>query len=131
MLYPRMPWSSLIPSAVKNVIAATRWTTASNCTFEVERKFRPTLGSFFHLCDNGGTPGFNDFKYILKLFEPMTNTSITKGLSAIRIRVRLRNGKQEAKVRVGGDYTNSQFVEYKAEGDVKSGQLGERIDPRT
>jgi hypothetical protein len=116
-----MPWSSLIPSAVKNVIAAACRTTAPNRTLEVERKFRPTLGSFFRLRDNGGTLGFNNFKYISNLFKSMTNTSITKGLlSAIHIWVSIRNRKREAKVRVGGNYTNLQFVEYKAEEDVKS-----------
>ena len=80
-------------------------------TVEVERKFRPTPDSIRLLRTNSGTPPFRNLEYLgQRKFEDIyfdkDGILLSKG-----IWVRRRDDEWEAKVRQGGDYTNSQFME--------------------
>lgn len=85
---------------------------------EVERKFLPTKSSISRLRANEGNPPFGSFKplgvcHTHDVYYDRNNMLLSQG-----IYVRLRNRAWEAKVRQGGDYTNSQFREYEGEEGV-------------
>ncbi len=79
---------------------------------EVERKFRVEPDSLARLKANSGNPPFRSLQYLGNTtFEDKYYDDKKCTLSASGIWVRLRNRKWEAKVRQGGNFTNSQFEE--------------------
>ncbi|KAF2798526.1 hypothetical protein K505DRAFT_224118, partial [Melanomma pulvis-pyrius CBS 109.77] len=82
---------------------------------EVERKFLPNKSSMSRLRASEGNPPFRSFKplgvcHMHDVYYDSNDMLLSQG-----IYVRLRNGTWEAKVRQGGNYTNSQFREYEGE----------------
>lgn len=78
---------------------------------EVERKFRCNPGTAHIIHTNQGTPPFQQFAFKgHKNFEDVYYDSKNL-LSSRGIWVRKRDGIWQAKVRRGGDFTNSQFGE--------------------
>lgn len=78
---------------------------------EVERKFRCDSGSIDRFNTNCGEPAFRGLKYLgRRTFEDVYYDR-NETLSSHGVWVRRRNGRWQAKVRQGGDYTNSQFGE--------------------
>jgi thiamine-triphosphatase len=92
--------------------------TSAIKTLEVERKFLPTNDSIARLRANSGKPVFRfhqalGIKHTHDIYYDREGILMSKG-----IYVRLRDGQWEAKVRQGGDYTNSRFAEYQGHDDV-------------
>ncbi|KAF2464882.1 uncharacterized protein BDR25DRAFT_203655, partial [Lindgomyces ingoldianus] len=87
---------------------------------EVERKFLPTAESIARLRANLDQPRFRNICELgtCKIHEIYYDRN--DWLSSQGIYVRLRNGKWEAKVRKGGDYTNSRFEEYDDVEEIRS-----------
>ena len=86
-------------------------TTTNLRTLEVERKFIPTTSSITLLRTNTGVPPFSSHLHVG--LSRTHDVYYDKGgkLMQAGIYLRQRNGKWEAKVRQGGNYTNSQFDE--------------------
>lgn len=80
---------------------------------EVERKFAPTPLSTQLLASNSGAPPFSSLEALGQTeFEDVYYDTPEESLSLAGVWLRRRGGARwEAKVRVGGDYTNSAFEE--------------------
>lgn len=91
-----------------------RTTAARLCrrsVVEVERKFRCDPGSTDRFNTNRGEPAFRVLEYLgRRSFEDIYYDR-NEILSSHGVWVRQRSGRWQAKVRLGGDYTNSQFRE--------------------
>ncbi|KAK4182064.1 CYTH-like domain-containing protein [Podospora australis] len=103
------------------------------CILEVERKFRSL--AVRQLTQHGGTPPFQTL-HALRL-QTIRDTYYDKAglLSSAGVWARRRNGAWEAKIRKGGNFTNSQFEELHEVGDIAACveratgvQAGERED---
>ena len=80
-----------------------------SCVLEVERKFRGL--AMRELSRHGGTPGFRSLRALPVQVIHDTYYDRSSVLSSAGAWVRKRNGAWEAKVRMGGNFTNSKFEE--------------------
>ncbi|MCJ1248013.1 hypothetical protein MMC30_005228 [Trapelia coarctata] len=93
-------------------------------TLETERKFACTLQTIPLLNKNAGSPPirnlfFEGQKTFKDIYYDFPNPSPpATSLSSLGIWIRQRNGDWQAKVRQGGDYTNTQSAELKGESDI-------------
>lgn len=97
------------PGAFRTRSTAVRWLQHS--VLEVERKFLCDARSSDLLNKNSGEPPFRVLEYLGRHTFEDTYYDHGEILSSLGIWVRRRGGKWEAKIRQGGDYTNSQFEE--------------------
>lgn len=92
---------------------ATSNGTTNTTTLEVERKFAPTAKSMQLLTSNTGV---NSFKSLLPRgfleFEDIYYDTAKNELSNAGVWLRRRGNLWQAKVRIGGNYTNSAFKEF-------------------
>ncbi|KAK3392298.1 CYTH-like domain-containing protein [Sordaria brevicollis] len=87
------------------------------CILEVERKFRSL--AVRQLTQHGGVPPFRSLQALRPQTIRDTYYNDKAGLlTSAGVWVRRRNGAWEAKVRKGGDFTNSQFEELREVGDI-------------
>lgn len=106
----------------------------SPSTLEIERKFAPTATSMQQLASNSGTPPFESLIHhgTTKLEDAYYDTA-DEVLCNAGVWLRRRGDKWEAKVRVGGDFTNSAFEEITNVDDISAmlGKLvpGAALDP--
>ncbi|KAK3987073.1 CYTH-like domain-containing protein [Cladorrhinum sp. PSN332] len=90
---------------------------APSCILEVERKFRSL--AVRQLTQRGGSPPFRTLRALrLRTIRDTYYNDRAGLLSSAGVWVRRRNGAWEAKVRKGGDFTNSQFEELREVGDI-------------
>ncbi|KAF1834553.1 hypothetical protein BDW02DRAFT_621350 [Decorospora gaudefroyi] len=86
---------------------------------EVERKFTPTKASIAHLRKNNGTPPFASHVYLGRtVIKEFYLNSACGSLFRNGIYIRVRNGLFEAKIRKGGDYINSTFLELQGRSEI-------------
>ncbi|ROV90655.1 hypothetical protein VMCG_10014 [Cytospora schulzeri] len=102
---------------------------------EIERKFAPTATSMQQLASNTGTPPFKSpIHYGTTNLEDSYYDTVDEVLCNAGVWLRRRGNKWEAKVRVGGDLTNSTSEEITDVEDISTmlGKLvlGAAIDPR-
>jgi len=85
---------------------------------EVERKFRCDVGSFARINQNKGVPRFRQLHYIGS--STFTDNYYDKNdlLTSKGIWIRQRDDTWQAKIRQGGNFTNSQFEEVTGRDDV-------------
>lgn len=84
----------------------------SPATLEVERKFAPTPISIQQLATNAGTPPFASLiRQGTTNLEDAYYDTADEALCKAGVWLRRRGDKWEAKIRVGGDFTNSAFEE--------------------
>ncbi|KAK0626071.1 CYTH-like domain-containing protein [Immersiella caudata] len=86
------------------------------CKLEVERKFRSLAVP--QLTQHGGTPPFKTLHALPLQTIRDTYYDKTNLLSSAGAWIRRRNGTWEAKIRKGGDFTNSQFEELNEVDDI-------------
>ncbi|KAK4661354.1 uncharacterized protein QC763_703040 [Podospora pseudopauciseta] len=88
----------------------------SPCILEVERKFHSLAAR--HLTQNGGIPPFQSLRSLP--LQTIRDTYYDKSnlLSSSGAWIRRRNGIWEAKIRKGGDFTNSRFEELNRVSDI-------------
>lgn len=103
-----VPYDRQQPKTANRIANTTNTTT----TLEVERKFAPTTESMQLLSNNTGpTP----FKSLIPkgtvVFEDIYYDTPTQDLENAGVWLRRRDSVWEAKVRIGGNYTNSAFKE--------------------
>jgi thiamine-triphosphatase len=79
------------------------------CTLEVERKFRSLAVK--SLVSNDTTPRFRSIQQQKQQFIRDSYYDRSNLLTSAGIWVRKRNGRWEAKVKQGGSFNNSKFVE--------------------
>ena len=92
--------------------------TSRKIVLEVERKFRCSPVSTTLLRHNSGEPPFQRLKYLGRHNFSDTYYDINNSLTANGVWVRRRNGIWQAKVRQGGDFTNSRFGELSGKDQV-------------
>ncbi|KAI4144873.1 MAG: hypothetical protein LQ340_006508 [Diploschistes diacapsis] len=85
---------------------------------EVERKFLCNPGSRDCFNTNHGEPAFRVLEYLGRRTFEDTYYDRNGVLSSHGVWVRQRSGRWQAKVRLGGDYTNSQFRELSKQHDI-------------
>ncbi|KFY37959.1 hypothetical protein V495_06830 [Pseudogymnoascus sp. VKM F-4514 (FW-929)] len=86
---------------------------------EVERKFKATPAAHSYLRSNGGGSRFNQYENLGKqttndIYYDRDGLLFSKG-----VYIRRRNGHWEAKIRAGGGFINSAFVEIDGNNAVK------------
>ncbi|ROV92273.1 hypothetical protein VSDG_07225 [Cytospora chrysosperma] len=103
-------------------------------TLEIERKFAPTATSMQQLANNTGTPPFESLIHHSNTsFEDAYYDTMDEVLCNAGVWLRRRGDNWEAKIRVGGDFTNSAFEEITNVDDISAmlGKLvpGTALDP--
>ncbi|KAK7740473.1 hypothetical protein SLS53_005315 [Cytospora paraplurivora] len=101
--------------------------TFSSSILEIERKFEPTKASMQQLANNTGTPPFESLVHQgTAHLEDVYYDTADELLCSAGVWLRRRGDKWEAKVRVGGDFTNSAFEEITNVNDI-SKMLGKLV----
>ncbi|ROV97504.1 hypothetical protein VPNG_08714 [Cytospora leucostoma] len=93
--------------------------TMPSSILEIERKFAPTKASMQQLASNTGTPPFESLiHHGTTHLEDVYYDTADELLCSAGVWLRRRSDKWEAKVRVGGDFTNSAFEEITNVNDI-------------
>ena len=88
---------------------------------EVERKFAPTTASMQQLASNAGYPPFQSvIHHGTTSFEDAYYDTADEALCDAGVWLRRRGERWEAKIRVGGDFTNSAFEEVTSVEDISA-----------
>lgn len=88
----------------------------TSCILEVERKFRSL--AVRKLTQHGGTPAFKSLRQLPTQSLHDVYYDQSGRLSSAGAWVRKRNGEWEAKIKKGGNFTNSRFEELRDTGDI-------------
>lgn len=116
-----MTWLQLALANTKVYQRTAPRVSMPGVVFEVERKFSPTPASIARLKKNAGNPPFSSHKYLSrKVLKDVYFQAENVDLMDRGIYIRARNGVLEAKVRQGGDWTNSVSQEIVGEEEVKN-----------
>lgn len=101
--------------------------TMPSSILEIERKFAPTKASMRQLASNTGTPPFASLVHRgTAHLEDVYYDTADELLCSAGVWLRRRGDRWEAKVRVGGDFTNSAFEEMTDVDDI-SEMLGKLV----
>ncbi|PYI36386.1 hypothetical protein BP00DRAFT_421729 [Aspergillus indologenus CBS 114.80] len=92
--------------------------TIKSLTLEVERKFTQLTVQPFKRA--GGTPSFRSLQYLGSHSFHDIYYDLDGLLSSKGIWIRRRNGHWEAKIKYGGDFQNSRFVELRDPKEISS-----------
>ena len=103
---------------MSTAMSSTATSLPYRAVLEVERKFRSDISSFHRFRTNRGEPPFQSLSYLGRRHFEDTYYDRHKFLSSRGVWVRRRDQRWEAKVRRGGDFTNSQFEELGTTDDI-------------
>lgn len=108
-----------------------RQKSTSPSILEIERKFAPTKTSMQQIASNSGTPPFKSLiHHGTTNLEDLYYDTANEVLCRAGVWLRRRGDRWEAKVRVGGDFTNSAFEEITNVKDI-SAMLGKLVPGAT